>query len=445
MLQSYRETPKSVSFPAALNLLPQTDTMKFSSARIRRTASVAALIFATVASTSCDNDSSGPTETEEILIGGLFSLTGSWSSLGVTSKAAMEIGIEDVNQYLADGGSGMRFTAAIRDTKLDPAMALTHVTELKSAGAEVVIGPQSSAEVAAIKSYVDANGILVASPSSTAGTLAIAGDNIFRFTPSDTLEAVALVGLMKADGMTTIIPFWRNDAGNVGLQVATRALFAQVGSVKAGVQYPATQPDFAAALASLKTQVQAAITERGGTAGIAVAHAGFDEVVDVFKLATTDQVLSSVRWYGTDGTALTEPLRSDPVAAAFARKVSFWAPIPGVDAAASARWQPVAARIAAKAGSPPDAFGLAVYDAVWVAAQAYLAAGGKGRATALRKAFVTSAEGFYGASGWTALNAAGDRRFGDFDFFSLSQAGAGFAWSLRAHYNTQSGVLTRYP
>jgi branched-chain amino acid transport system substrate-binding protein len=414
-------------------------------ARSRRIARISIFIASAVAAIGCSDEPSAPSGNQEIVVGGLFSLTGDWASLGVTSKAAMEIGIEDVNQYLAEGGSGMHFTASIRDTKLDPAAALTEITAFKAAGVEVVIGPQSSAEVASIKSYVDASGVLVASQSSTAGTLAIAGDNIFRFTPSDTLEAVALVGLMKADGMTTIIPFWRNDAGNVGLQVATRALFASVGTVRPGVQYAAAQPDFTAAVASLKTQVQAAIAERGGTTGIAVAHAGFDEVVDIFKLATADPVLSSVRWYGTDGTALTEPLRADPTAAAFARKVSFWAPIPGVDAAARDRWQPIAARIAARAGAPPDAFGLAVYDAVWVTAQAYLAVGGSGRSAALKNAFVTAANGFYGASGWTALNAAGDRRFGDFDFFALSQSGTTFSWSLRGQYDTQRGLLTRTP
>jgi branched-chain amino acid transport system substrate-binding protein len=416
-------------------------------ARSRRVAAIAILIASTVAAIGCSDEPSGPSDSQEIVIGGLFSLTGNWASLGVASKAAMEVGIEDVNQYLADGGSGLHFTASIKDTKLDPATALTQITAFKAAGVEVVIGPQSSAEVAALKAYADANGMLVASQSSTAGTLAIAGDNIFRFTPSDTLEAVALVGLMKADAMTVIIPFWRNDAGNVGLQVATRALFAPVGTVKPGVQYSATatQADYATALATLKSQVQQAITERGEAAGVAVAHAGFDEVVDIFNLATLDPVLSSVRWYGTDGTAVTEPLRADATAAAFARKVSFWAPIPGVDAGASDRWKPVATRIAARAGAQPDAFGLAVYDAVWVTAQAYLAAGGAGHAAALKTAFVSAANNFYGASGWTTLNAAGDRKFGDFDFFALTQSGATSSWSLRAQYDTQRGVLTRLP
>jgi len=151
-----------------------------------------ALLVAGIVIAGCDSDSTAPSN-KEIAIGGLFSLTGNWATLGVASKAAMEIGIEDVNAYLAAGTTGMHFTASLQDTKLIPATALSAVTAMKGAGVEVVIGPQSSAEVAAIKSYVDANNMVVISQSSTAGTLAIANDNIFRLTPSDTLEAVALV------------------------------------------------------------------------------------------------------------------------------------------------------------------------------------------------------------------------------------------------------------
>lgn len=400
-------------------------------------------VLASLALAGCEDDPVGTTGNRDITIGALFSITGNWSTLGVTSKAAMQVGIADVNAYLASGSSGYHFTASIQDTKLDPQAALTALTALKQSGVEVVIGPQSSAEVAALRAYVNDNAMLLISQSSTAGSLAIPDDNVFRLTPSDTLEAVALVGVMKADGVATVIPFWRNDAGNVGLQVATRALFGAIGSVKAGVQYDAATTDFAASLAALKTQVQAAIAERGGTDGVAIAHAGFDEVVEIFKLASADPVLSSVRWYGTDGTALNEPLRTNAVAAAFATHVDFWTPTPGVDEGARDRWGPVAERIEELAGAAPDAFALAVYDAVWLTAQAYLAAGGTGHTQALKSALVTAADGFYGASGWTKLNAAGDRRFGDFDFFALSQSGSSFSWVLAAQYNTQTGVLTR--
>jgi branched-chain amino acid transport system substrate-binding protein len=410
-----------------------------SATSIRR---AAAFLLVGAMGVGCDNNSTEPDN--KITIGGLFSITGNWATLGVTSKAAMEIGIDDVNQYLAAGNTGFQFTASITDTKLDPAAALTAVTAMKGSGIEVVIGPQSSAEVASIKSYVDANSMLVISQSSTAGTLAIPGDNIFRLTPSDTLEAVALVAVMKADGIKTAIPFWRNDAGNTGLQTATRLLFPGPGtSVTAGVQYTATQTDFTASLAALKTQIQAAVAASGNAATVAVAHAGFDEVVDIMKAAAADPVFSSVRWYGTDGTALNEPLRTNAQAAAFARSVSFLTPTPGVDDASLARREPVAARIAARAGLQPDAFALAVYDAVWITAQAYLAVGGRGHQAALKSALVTAADGFYGTSGWTKLNAAGDRKFGDFDFFSLISNGAANSWKLTVQYSTQTNVLTR--
>ena len=122
---------------------------------VRRVAVASVFIASTLAAAGCNDDSTSP-GTQEIVIGGLFSLTGNWSSLGIASKAAMEIGIEDVNAYLAQGNTGMHFTASIQDTKLDPASALTAITALKGSGVEVVLGPQSSAEVAAIKPYADA-------------------------------------------------------------------------------------------------------------------------------------------------------------------------------------------------------------------------------------------------------------------------------------------------
>ena len=61
---------------------------------------------------------------------------------------------------------------------------------------QVIIGPQSSAELAALKSYVDQNPVLVVSQSSTAGTLAVKNDRILRFTPADSLEGVAVSALM---------------------------------------------------------------------------------------------------------------------------------------------------------------------------------------------------------------------------------------------------------
>ena len=105
------------------------------SVRFRRVAVLTLAVASTLAILGCSDDPSSPAE-QEITIGGLFSLTGNWASLGVASKAAMEIAVEDVNAYLANGNTGMHFTASIKDTKLDPPTALAGITAFKEAGVE---------------------------------------------------------------------------------------------------------------------------------------------------------------------------------------------------------------------------------------------------------------------------------------------------------------------
>ncbi|HEU5041943.1 MAG TPA: ABC transporter substrate-binding protein, partial [Gemmatimonadales bacterium] len=196
----------------------------------------------------------------EVLLGGLFALTGSWSTQGQPLRAAMELAVEDVNRYLEGNAAGIRFVTAIEDTRLEPALALEKAKALRERGAQLLIGPQSSAEVAHLKPYVDSTGILLVSPASTAGTLAIAGDNVFRFTPSDSLEAVAISALMWADGIRAVVPVWRNDPGNAGLVRATRERFSALGgAVLDGVEYGVTTRDFSTTVGDLGAQLERAV------------------------------------------------------------------------------------------------------------------------------------------------------------------------------------------
>jgi len=409
--------------------------------RTTRAAMGALLVLCTM--TACSDD---PTEpgAETIPIGGLFSLTGNWSTLGRASEAALELAVADINASLARGASELRFEAVVEDTKLDPAVVLTAAQSLKSAGVVIALGPQSSAEVAALKPWADANGMLVVSQSSTAGTLALANDNVLRLTPGDSLESIALAAMMTADGISSTVPLWRADAGNRGLAVQTRARMSALGAtVSAGLEYGASETDFTAELATIRAEVVAAIAREGSASKVAVTLAAFDEAVQIFRAATNDPVLSSVTWYGTDGTALSAALQSDAVAAAFAARVGFANPIFGLDDSNIDKWQPIAARIRAATGEEPDAFALAVYDGAWLAAQAHLYAGGRAEAALLRTQLVQAAQTFHGATGATTLNAAGDRRNGNFDFFALRAQGAGHTWTRVAQFDTQSGVLRR--
>ena len=148
---------------------------------------------------------------QRVKIGVLASLTGSGFSLGRNTVAALRIAAADL-QNIHPQYNPVRFRFLVRDTQHDPSRALNAIQDLHARGVKIIIGPQTSSEVAMIKPFADAHDILVISQGSTASSLAIPGDNILRFCPNDRREAEALVALLQHDGIRAIVPLWRNDA-----------------------------------------------------------------------------------------------------------------------------------------------------------------------------------------------------------------------------------------
>jgi ABC-type branched-subunit amino acid transport system substrate-binding protein len=100
-----------------------------------------------------------------VMIGVLVSLTGSWSSLGKNTVAALRIAAADL-ENIRPQYRPARFRFLVRDTKLDPARALDAIRDFHERGVKIVIEPQSSAELAMIKPFADAHNMLVISQGS---------------------------------------------------------------------------------------------------------------------------------------------------------------------------------------------------------------------------------------------------------------------------------------
>ena len=361
-------------------------------------------------------------------VGVLVSLTGSWSSLGQNTVAALQIAAARLGAGPHAHGFRHRIDLEVYDTKLDPNLALAATRDLHRRGVNVIIGPQSSAEVAMIKPFADAHHILVISQGSTASSLAIAGDNIFRVCPDDAREGAAMVALMWHDGIRTLVPLWRNDAGNNGLHDSVQQDFQNLGgTVTAGYRYEPTTTDFSAAIAAVSAQVA---TARGtsSAASIGIYLAAFDEVVGVFHSAQSDATLSTTNWYGSDGVALSAALLGDSEAAAFANLVDYPNPIFGLDDALKSRWQPVANRIMARTGIDPDAYALSAYDALFVVDRAFHTPGAQVDFHFFKSAFVATADSYSGVTGSMALDTAGDRASADFDFWAIRQESSLYQW-----------------
>ena len=390
---------------------------------------IVALVTMMIAFTACDKDDT--TSPKTINVRGLFSLTGNWSSLGITSQAALELAADDINDYLAGKNSDFKLAVSVDDTQLDTELAKTFFTQAKEDSIRFIIGPQSSAELAAIKPLSDTSEIIVISQSSTAGSLAIPGDAIFRFCPSDKIEGAAMATTIANNGFKGLVTIARDDAGNKGLQTSTGENFtAKGGQTIAIAPYSTTITDYSAVVASIKDQVNILIAAHG-MEKTGVYLASFDEGTEIFRLAAADSVLSNVKWFGGDGVVLSTAFINDATVAEFVIKTGFFAPSFGLPDANMAEWKPVSDRIKVLTGVEPDAFALAAYDAMWTIAYTLEANNGLTDPFAtLKTLFVEQANSHSGIVGAGSLDAAGDRATGTFDYFSIVKEGNVYVWKL---------------
>lgn len=375
---------------------------------------------------------------EEFVIGVLTDQSGQRSADDASILAAIKIAADEINQYLEDIHSPVRVRLHVVDTGADPEQTIALYYTLLEHGIRIFLGPTTSAELAALIPHVDQGNAFVVSPSSTAPSLSIINDSIFRFTTDDSLQARAVSRLLHADGIEAIVPLTRNDIYGTELaDIITETFSAYGGHVARGLTYDPQSENITDVTRQLSVLVEEAIDAYGADA-VSVHLIAFNESVDIFRAALDDSVLTSVRWYGSDGTARSRAIVDDPLATEFALKTQFTASVAGLDWDAVGQLFYLADRYYAQFNTLPDAYAVAAYDAMWVMLHAYLATRDATDTTAFAKAFTRTAARYYGAGGWTGLNPAGDRLTGHYDFWAVVEGdgpdGLRRDWGLTARY-----------
>ena len=368
-------------------------------------------------------------ERKVVKVGALLSLTGNWSTLGITSKEALHLAIKEINARLDQTGSHYRFELTIYDTKMESSLAQTAIWEAYNSGIRYIVGPQSSIEVEAIRNFANEKGILVISQGSTAGTLAIPDDAIFRFCPDDALQGDVMAETIYGDGHRSVILLSRDDEGNRGLQQSVLKAFTSRGGIADAIApWAGNIADFKPILSELKKKIEQH-QSLYGAGKVAVYLSSFDRAKELFRLAANEPVFSSVRWYGGDGLALSSELLSDPVTSLFAAKTKFFAPRLSIPQQVNPELVNIAETIKIRTGIEADAYTLASYDALWVIAKTVTAFPEPPKDFALVKdMFQKEANQYYGIAGPVWLNAAGDRSAGTYDYWGIVAEAGSYTW-----------------
>ncbi len=353
---------------------------------------------------------------DKIVIGALLPLTGDLSSSGQAAKSVLELATEDLDT------NGMKVNLVIEDTETNPTVALEKLKELKESGIILVVGPDSDAELEAVRPYADENGIILISYGSTAPSLATAGDNVFRMLPDDTHQAEAMAALMQKDGIKAVVPVWRGDVWGDEISKATKTRFESSGGIVLdGIRYD-PKTDFSNELNTLSSKVNQAVNKYGKDK-VAVHFIGLDEVVTLFAKAQNSSV-PKVKWYGSDGTAFDDDLLNNQEAARFAVETNFTNPFYSMEV------KDTEERVKDREGMP-HALCIPAYDALWLATLTYVESNKSTDINMLKKTLIQTAASFSGVMGPTEFNEAGDRKFASYDFWAIKEKGGVFTWEKR--------------
>lgn len=374
----------------------------------------------------------------EVPIGALLTLTGVLSSYGENSKVALELAEEEINAWLEARGEAWRVKIYIEDTATDPKTALDKIMTLHGRGIRFIIGPMTSAEVSEVKSYADANEILVVSQSSTSPALAIPDDWVYRYCPTDVIQGPAAARLAYEQGIRYLVQVWRGDTWGDGLAHATEESFLALlekegaeGGVEEGIRYDPAAKEFSAEAAKL-AEIVGRMMDQYGADKVGVSYIAFEEAVAFFAAAKAYPVLEQVKWIGSDGTAGLAPLVTEPDAAEFAVKTEFISPI--FTAAVSPAMERVKARVQEKLGRTPDTYAYAAYDIAWTLALALEAVDAYDPA-AVKAVLPDILKNYYGATGNFELNEDGDRAFADYELWVPWPTDGEYEWKVAGVYH----------
>ena len=366
----------------------------------------------------------------EIKIGAILPLTGDLSSHGEENLEGTKLGVADFNEYLAELEEQWSIKLVVEDSATSPVIALEKITTLNSKGISIVIGPETSANIRNIKGYSDSNNMLIVSCCSTAPSLAIPNDSVYRLLPDDSKQGTALGRLLEYEGIQVMIPVYRADTWGDGLSETTINSFeGRGGQVGEGIRYNPESPEFSVSTSLLAQEVQSYVDEYGEN-NVAILFLGFGEILQFMQSASEHDVLDKVKWFGPGANTKESKLIDDSIGLDFSTNVQFTT----VQVASSQNevYQHVQDYVFSTLGRIPNSYTHSSYDAVWLVGLAILEAQSTD-VDMIKKILPEIAENYSGAIGVTRLNDAGDLDHADYEIWGIR----GDKWILLGKY-TQS-------
>lgn len=382
---------------------------------------------------------------------GLFTRDASAQTVGGEIKIAFLSDFEHVDVFnyavseynheqAAITSSNYQINSTVVNVPLGSPNIVSHIQSLERDGFKYFIGPLASSSVAAAKVYTDTtDDIVLLSPSSTAASLAIEGDSLFRLVPSDDAQVPIIMNRIQSQGRDHVVLIYRDDTWGVGLRDTITRDYA--GAVATDIRFNPDGSNAAAVTTQAATHVRSLVSSHGAD-NVAVLLLSFDtDTVALIQHITSDTALAAtlgdVRWYGADGTAEQSELVDDPAVAAFLLSVDF----------AASKFEvapnPVNLRIDAQAFGDDATYGDNVYDAVFLLADTVIVNDEElatNSASTVRSLILDVTDGLRDHDHHHAARTIGDGALGVYELNAAGDMSSPLTYEFYGIYQTPSGA-----
>ncbi|HKO40386.1 MAG TPA: ABC transporter substrate-binding protein [Nitrososphaeraceae archaeon] len=381
---------------------------------------------------------------KEFVVGAIIPFTGSYASIGKSTKVALEKAEYDVNKYFEKMNSSSRFNLVMANSKSSPEDSLEAIKQLHSFGAKIIVGPATSTAVSAAKEYADTNNIILISYSSTSPLLSLEGDNLFRLVPDDINQGKVIAQRMIDDGIKVVVPMWRGDIYGNELYKSTKNYFEKLGGkIEEGINYKPHTGKFATSLhrinfimwnkdlQKLDSIVEGAI-KKFGVDSVGVFIISYDEITPILIQSSMYHALANVRWYGSDSIAQNHYITKNIDAALFAIKTNFSNPLYSIDTKSPKIHKLIEVLEQKLHDEGSITYAATAYDSFWISSlsldknstisSSHVSDHKSSNKKSFKDIVFETAESFdNGMSGKIQLNKAGDRIGENYDFWTVSK------------------------
>ncbi len=381
---------------------------------------------------------------KEFVVGAIIPFTGSYASIGKSTKVALEKAEYDVNKYFEKMNSSSRFNLVMANSKSSPEDSLEAIKQLHSFGAKIIVGPATSTAVSAAKEYADTNNIILISYSSTSPLLSLEGDNLFRLVPDDINQGKVIAQRMIDDGIKVVVPMWRGDIYGNELYKSTKNYFEKIGGkMEEGINYKPHTGKFATSLhrinfimwnkdlQKLDSIVEGAI-KKFGVDSVGVFIISYDEITPILIQSSMYHALANIRWYGSDSIAQNHYITKNIDAALFANKTNFSNPLYSIDTKSPKIHELIEVLEQKLHDEGSITYAATAYDSFWISSlsldknstssSSHVSDHKSSNKKSFKDIVFETAESFdNGMSGKIQLNKAGDRIGENYDFWTVSK------------------------